>query len=104
MLANGSCEGMLCHSVRLSLIMLWAGRQQGSKTICHRAIKRQRPHLNEQLVHKCCETDGLTHDVMCFVCMSKRDPEPLNTIFLLERRDKETIQVYIYTRLANNTP
>ena len=42
---NGWCEGMLCNFVPLTLILMWAGRQQGSKMVCHHAIKRQRPRL-----------------------------------------------------------
>ena len=69
--ANGWCKGMLCRSVHLSLILLWAGRQQGSKIICHRAIKRQRPRSDEQFAHNCCQTGGLMHDVIYFVRMCK---------------------------------
>ena len=68
---NGWCEGMLCHSVPLSSILLWAGRQQRSKKIRHHDIKRQISRLDERFAHKCCKTGGLMHDVMYFVHMHK---------------------------------
>ena len=42
-------------------------------------IKRQRPHLDEQFTHKCCQTGALIHDVMCISCAcAKRDIVPVH--------------------------
>ena len=46
-------------------------QQQGSKKVRHHAIKRQRPRLDERFACKCCQTGGLEHDIMYFMCMCK---------------------------------
>ena len=71
---------MLCRSVPLSSILLWAGRQQGSKTIRYHAIKRQRLHLDERFARKCCQIGGLEHDVMYFVRMRKVWPNIFTSV------------------------
>ena len=67
------CEGMLCRSVPLCSILLWVGRQQGSKTICHPAIKRQRLRLDERFIHKCCQTEGLKPGLQCDVTLTQHN-------------------------------
>ena len=58
-----------CVVLFLDLAMGWW--QQGSRKVCHHAIKRQRPRSDERFTRKCRQIGGLVHDVMYFVRIRK---------------------------------